>query len=90
MYASVEGPSWSILRHRLSMVKRCFLHVVYHMVLIAYIFLFSTEKGHGESCSSSMECLVTDSICDRGLCGCSSTMYLQGMTCLNSKFTTLR
>ena len=43
------------------------------------------EKGQGESCSSATECLVTDSICDGGQCACPSTMYLQGMTCLNSK-----
>ena len=44
-----------------------------------------SEKGQGESCSSAMECLVTDAVCDGGQCACSATTYLQGMACLNSK-----
>ena len=43
------------------------------------------EKGNGEACSSSVECLVSSSICDRGQCGCPDNTYLQGMSCLNSK-----
>ena len=44
-----------------------------------------SEKSNGQACSSSIECLVTDSVCSGGLCGCPANTYLEGMSCLNSK-----
>ena len=47
--------------------------------------IFFPEKQDGEQCTSSEECLVQDSACNGGRCGCPANMYLQGMACLNSK-----
>ena len=50
-------------------------------------FLMIAEKMNGEMCSSSMECLVTNSFCDSvsGTCSCAAAMYLDGLECLSSK-----
>ena len=45
-----------------------------------------TEQLNGESCSSVAECLVTDAICNRGTCECPDTLYLQGTSCMDSKY----
>ena len=49
--------------------------------------LIITEKMNGEMCSSSMECLVTNSICDSdsGTCSCAAAMYVDGLECRSSK-----
>ena len=53
---------------------------------IGHVSFYSIEKANGDSCSSSEECLVSDAICNGGICGCPTNMFLQGMTCLNSKY----
>ena len=45
-----------------------------------------SEKANGEVCTSAMQCMVTDSVCNAGICGCPADMYLQGMACMNSKY----
>ena len=46
-----------------------------------------TEQLNGESCSSVAECLVTGAICNRGTCECPDTRYLQGTSCMDSKYS---
>ena len=45
-----------------------------------------TEQLNGESCSSVAECLVTGAICNGGTCECPDTLYLQGTSCMDSKY----
>ena len=48
---------------------------------------FIVEKLNGDQCLADMECLVTGAVCDgaTGTCSCPAAMYLDGMTCKNSK-----
>ena len=47
---------------------------------------FLTEKTNGEMCSTESECLVTDAICNAGVCDCPQNKYLQGTSCQNSMY----
>ena len=60
------------------------LDILLLFIVLLYVLSYP-EKAYGESCSSAVECLVSGSVCSGGQCACPSTMYLQGMTCLNSK-----